>query len=209
MSVVRDYQSQFANASQGLWSSRLPTECLNGTFSTVMEAGDDKLLTSTLYRLCSQHPSHRLPVSSHITITLLPTTMDPFDQLVEEIFTRTDIYVSGAVGPQREAPIECFRPIHQAYNTPPRSAQAVLDPSEDIVDLTSQSTLHMLQKRNSGERPSVVIDRDIVTTWRLPSTMAAYEVFLWERAFHEAIGRETIYETIEAFRRCRTAGCGQ
>lgn len=135
--------------------------------------------------------------------------MDLFDQLVEEIFTRTDIYVSGAVGPQREAPIECFRPIHQAYNTPPRSAQAVLDPSDEPASPTSQSTLHMLQKRQGRKPASLVIDRDIVTTWRLPSTMAAYEVFLWERAFHEAIGRETIYETIEAFRRCRTADRGQ
>ena len=71
------------------------------------------------------------------------------------LLSKLNIHVSGASGPKREEPIECFRPIHQAYH----------------------SALRTVDSSVAKDGVAVVYDRDIVTTWRLPSSMSAYEVF--------------------------------
>jgi hypothetical protein len=37
---------------------------------------------------------------------------------------------------------------------------------------------------------AVVYYRDIVTTWRLPDSMAAYEIYFSEKAYEAALGQE-------------------
>jgi hypothetical protein len=50
---------------------------------------------------------------------------------------------------------------------------------------------------DSGQ--GIVYDRDIVSTWRIPSSRIAQQIFLWEKAFEHALAQETMFVAIEAF----------
>lgn len=84
------------------------------------------------------------------------------------ILSKLDIYPSGACGPRRDAPIDCFKPIHQPYHHESHHDHAAL---ASLMASTVPGSI----PRAIGD--AVVYDRDIVTTWRLPSCLAAYEVF--------------------------------
>ncbi|KAI7359738.1 hypothetical protein KC354_g9265 [Hortaea werneckii] len=83
-----------------------------------------------------------------------------------------NITVSGACGPLRESPIQCYYPTHQSYadeakprNSPPSNAPICAIPGG-----VPRIVKSMLAKDGNA----IVFDRDVVTTWRLPSPMAAH-----------------------------------
>jgi len=104
-----------------------------------------------------------------------PTQRIGTRDIVEFIFGRVNIELSGACGPSRDAPYQCYYPVHQAYPSPQRR----------IVTECEQSTM--------------VLDKDIVSTWRLPDVPAACEVFVWEEVFDKALGNGTAFVAIEEF----------
>lgn len=109
-------------------------------------------------------------------------------QAIEWLLSKINIHVSGACGPRREQPIECYYAMHQAYH-------------QHCTPSSSQSSSRPRCVPSSSTRggTAIVFDKDIVSTWRLPNTMAAYEVFYFEKAFECALGQGTMLVAIEAF----------
>ena len=110
--------------------------------------------------------------------------------------SRLNIHVSG-IGPKRIRPIDSFKSFHQAYPSSPR-------PNPPPIESTIRASLpggsiRTIKSSATCEGTALVYDRDVVTTWRLPSTMAAYDVFFLEKAFEAALGQETMVVAIEAF----------
>ena len=101
--------------------------------------------------------------------------MDSLDRLAELLLSRLTIYVSGACGPKREEPLQCFRPVHQSYYRPVNVQDHPFAATLDR-DLRGGS-LRTVKNASNGEQESIVYDRDIVSTWRLPTSMAAYEIY--------------------------------
>lgn len=105
----------------------------------------------------------------------------PSTTLVDYLFSKTNIHVSGACGPKRSSPLECFRPIHQSYHRPVTANQPAI--AKGLGECMPGGSLRKVKgNRKGGEGgvdvgEAVVYDRDVVTTWRLPSSMAAYEIF--------------------------------
>ncbi|KAI6910763.1 hypothetical protein D0869_14048 [Hortaea werneckii] len=82
-----------------------------------------------------------------------------------------NITVSGACGPLRESPIQCYFPTHQSYadEAKPRNSPPPNAPTCAIPGGVPRIVKSVLAKDGSA----IVFDRDVVTTWRLPSPMAA------------------------------------
>lgn len=82
--------------------------------------------------------------------------------------------VTGA-GPKRNEPIECFRPVHQAYSRPHNDRSLPI--TSTIRAQMPLGAMRTVDNAYSDDGTALVYDRDVVTTWRLPSSMAAYEVY--------------------------------
>ena len=95
---------------------------------------------------------------------------------IDALYSSLNIHVSGA-GPKRREPLECFRPIHQSYSRGDDSSQ----PSRSIASTLHASipggALRTIPSAAMKDGAAVVYDRDITTTWRLPNSMAAYEIY--------------------------------
>ncbi|KAI7219919.1 hypothetical protein KC333_g2693 [Hortaea werneckii] len=83
-----------------------------------------------------------------------------------------NITVSGACGPLRESPIQCYYPTHQSYadEAKPRNSPPPNAPTCAILGGVPRVVKSVLAKDGNA----IVFDRDVVTTWRLPSPMAAH-----------------------------------
>ncbi|KAI6794426.1 hypothetical protein KC363_g7973 [Hortaea werneckii] len=98
---------------------------------------------------------------------------------IAELFDAINITVSGACGPLRESPIQCYYPTHQSYadeskpcNSPPGNP-----PTCAIPGGVPRIVKSMLAK----DGKAIVFDRDV------------------ERAFETALAHETLLVAIEAF----------
>jgi hypothetical protein len=123
--------------------------------------------------------------------------MQDFDAISDYLISRIDIHVSGACGPERALPIECFYPVHQAYVTACSKKHAPID--ECMAAAIPGGVPRPVKSSAAKDGFGLVYDRDPVTTGRLPDTMSAYQVFFWEKEFERALGRNTMLVVLEAF----------
>ena len=89
------------------------------------------------------------------------------DHIADYLLSCLNIHVTGACGPKRLQPIETFRPIHQSYHRP-------INPDQPPISAAMDSSLPggSLRTVNTSMADSgvaVVYDRDVVSTWRMPS----------------------------------------
>lgn len=101
--------------------------------------------------------------------------MASLQSIAEFLLSKINIYVSGACGPQREAPLECYTPIHRPYNRPAATTGHRL--AADMDNVHGGGSLRILRNPSEVEQFSFVYDVDVVSTWRLPRALAAYEVY--------------------------------
>jgi hypothetical protein len=73
---------------------------------------------------------------------------------IDHLLSHLTIHVSGL--PTVSRPLEFFYPQHRLYHPDSR---------------------HAVRGITTGEHHGLVMDKDIVSIWRLPSVMAAYEVY--------------------------------
>jgi hypothetical protein len=73
---------------------------------------------------------------------------------IDHLLSHLTIHVSGL--PTVSRPLELFYPQHRPYHHDPR---------------------HTVRGISTGERHGLVMDKDVVSLWRLPSVVAAYEVY--------------------------------
>ena len=103
-------------------------------------------------------------------------------ELANFLLSKINIYVTGACGPKRDGPLSCFQPVHQSYyRATPSTAMPV---AQDLSRAFPGGSLRFLVPSpnangdvNDGEHSALVYDRDIISTWRLPDTMTAYEIY--------------------------------
>jgi len=93
------------------------------------------------------------------------------DTLTDHLLSQTTIHVSGACGPHRTQPIECYYPQHHSYRHDVATRTAGRDGDR------RGGCMRRMESARARNGSAVVFDRDVVTTWRLPSPMAAYEIF--------------------------------
>ena len=86
------------------------------------------------------------------------------ERITDALLSLLNIRVSGAGTTDRQTPFECYHPVHQSYPITKHSAAPKHDPGGVLR-----------QQKQNGQ--GIVYDRDVVTTWRLPSVSAAYGVF--------------------------------
>jgi hypothetical protein len=94
----------------------------------------------------------------------------------DALYSNLNIHVSGA-GPKRREPLECFRPVHQSYfrgDDANRSSRPIASAMHASIP---GGTLRTIPSAAMKDGAAVVYDRDIVTTWRLAGSMAAYEIY--------------------------------
>lgn len=103
--------------------------------------------------------------------------MDSLDRLADLLLSKLNIFVSGATGPKRDEPLQCFWPVHHSYSR--LAASANHHPlAANLDQLIGGGSLRTAAVRPAdNDSASLVYDRDIVTTWRLPNSMAAYEIY--------------------------------
>lgn len=100
--------------------------------------------------------------------------MASHSEISEFLYSNLNISVSG-LGPFRESPLDCYKPIHQSYYQPlSRRLPHITSPLDSHFP---GGSLRTIDSSISPTGAAVVFDRDIVTTWRLPSPMAAYEIY--------------------------------
>lgn len=109
----------------------------------------------------------------------MATPEEDFDGISDYILSRIDIQVSGACGPGRTQPMECYSPVHQAYRVNASKKHAAID--DCMAAIVPGAVPRPVKSLVAKEGYGLVYDRDIITTWRLPTTLAAYEVFFWEK----------------------------
>ena len=110
-----------------------------------------------------------------------------------DLFKVLNIHITGPSLPEREAPIHCFRPVVRPYYRPDHQT-----PRDHSLYATLQGgSLRTVDAVDGGD--AVVYDRDVSAVWRLPSMMAAYQVYFWEKAFEAAVGQEVMLIAVEAF----------
>lgn len=97
-----------------------------------------------------------------------------FEAVSDYILSKISIQVSGACGPERTQPIECFYPVHQAYRDDVKKRGPLDHP---IAAIIPGAVPRAVKSTAAATGRGLVYDRDICTTWRLPSTMAAYQIF--------------------------------
>ncbi|CZT21580.1 uncharacterized protein RCC_07444 [Ramularia collo-cygni] len=122
---------------------------------------------------------------------------EDFNVLSDYILSKIDIHVSGACGPGRTQPIECYYPVHRAYSENISKKHASID--DRLKDFIPGGVPRPVESLAAREGYGLVYDRDIVTTWRLPAILSAYEIFFWEKEFERALGRNTMLVVLEAF----------
>jgi len=93
------------------------------------------------------------------------------EEIADFLLNNINISVSGACGPLREQPIQCYYPTYQKYRN--ASAHPTLSTSIAIPGGVPRAIDSMAAR----EGVAIVYDRDLLTTWRLPTPIAAYEVF--------------------------------
>ena len=108
--------------------------------------------------------------------------MTSSNELANFLLSKLNIYVTGACGPKRDGPLSCFQPVHQSYyRATPSTAIPVAQDLSRAFPGGSLRFLVPLPKANddasAGEHAALVYDRDIISTWRLPDTMTAYEIY--------------------------------
>jgi len=104
-----------------------------------------------------------------------PSMATPHARLIDFLLSNVNIYVSGGSGPKREGPIECFRPVHQSYHHPHQPNQPPI--AFSITSAFPGGAMRSIESTASPTGSAIVFDRDLITTWRLPNAMAAYEIF--------------------------------
>jgi len=106
--------------------------------------------------------------------------------LTDLLLSTLTIHVSGACGPHHVQPIECYYPVHHSYQSDAlacRTAAATAAgsgpgwPPSPSPPANRNGGMRRLPSAKTPNGQALVYDRDIVTTWRLPSPLAAYEVF--------------------------------
>ena len=99
------------------------------------------------------------------------------DHIADFLLKQTNIHVSGACSPHHTTPIECYYPQHHSYQND--STSQAHGPNAPLLDpvLPGGGCMRRLESLRARDGHAVVYDRDMVTTWRLPSPMATYEVF--------------------------------
>lgn len=124
-----------------------------------------------------------------------------FEAVSDYILSKIDIHVSGACGPQRSQPIDCFYPVHKAYSPrASKSKNAHIDHS--MAAFIPGAVPRTIESTAAKDGLGIVYDRDIITTWRLPDTISAYQIFFWEKEFESSLGRNTMLVVLEAFYDC-------
>jgi hypothetical protein len=118
-----------------------------------------------------------------------------FDTVTDFLNSRLDVYPTGAIGPARESPLQCYLPTHSSYKG---EQTRMYSTAHGCMEAAFPRGVQRVQEEGSGRR-AIVFDRDIINTWRLPNVTAAYQVFFWEQAFQRALARETVLVVIEAF----------
>ena len=119
---------------------------------------------------------------------------------------RLNIHVSGT-GPKHIRPIDSFKPFHQAYS---HTARPNPLPIESTIRASLPGgSMRTIKSGATSDGTAIVYDRDVITTWRLPNTLASYDVFFLENAFEAALGQETMAVAIEAFLDTVQADIGQ
>lgn len=151
--------------------------------------------------LAASHLRHRASPNTSTRPYSFKTVMakqtQDFDAVADYILSKIDIHVSGACGPGRAEPLECFYPVHQAYSDNLSKKHApVADCMKNVVP---GGVPRPIESVATGEGYGLVYDRDIITTWRLPTVLSAYEIFFWEKEFERALGRNTMFVVLEGF----------
>jgi hypothetical protein len=121
------------------------------------------------------------------------------ESVTDFLFLNINIQVSGGCGPYRTEPNQCYHPFHRPYRSgavrrksvPIDACMAAVMPGGAVPRAVVSDAV------DSGQ--AVVYDRDIVSTWRIPSPRIAQQVFFWEKAFEHALAQETMFVAIEAF----------
>ncbi|TKA29496.1 hypothetical protein B0A50_03509 [Salinomyces thailandicus] len=102
------------------------------------------------------------------------------DHIAKALLSAINLSVSGASGPSRDSPIQCYYPSHQSYQREAANTgiprQHRTPPSAAVPGGTPRAVESSMAKDGFA----TVYDRDIVTTWRLPSPMAAYEDVMFD-----------------------------
>ena len=104
------------------------------------------------------------------------------NELANLLLSKINIYVTGACGPKRDGPLSCFQPVHQSYYraTPPTAMPVAQDLSRAFPGGSLRYLVPLPNIDNDThvrEHSALVYDRDIISTWRLPDTMTAYEIY--------------------------------
>lgn len=103
-----------------------------------------------------------------------PSERNDNTSITDYLLSRLNIHVSGACGPKRQNPLETFQPIHQPYQ---RSATPASRPIPASLGADPTGALRAVSSSAATDGLAYVLDKDMVSTWRLPNTMTAYEVF--------------------------------
>lgn len=114
--------------------------------------------------------------------------------------THVNILVTGPAFPHREEPLQCYVPIHSSLRR--NHAAATVQPvTQELLQrpLIVGGTPRRIPSSQAKDGQAVVYDKDVVYTWRLGSTLHAYEVFFWEKALEGSIGQEVLSVAIEAW----------
>lgn len=101
--------------------------------------------------------------------------MASLEDIAEYLLSKVNIYVSGACGPHREAPLDCYTPVHDAYTRTRTFYEHPL--AAEMNELYGGGSLRILRNISDVDKFSFVYDIDTITTWRLPNNMAAHEVY--------------------------------
>jgi len=122
--------------------------------------------------------------------------------IADWLLNTTQVCVSGACGPQRAQPIECYFPTHQIYSyrtttTPQPQPHRVL--VNGIATSVPGGIPRSIESSITEGYNAIVFDKDLVSVWRLPQPVAQYEVFFWEKAFEAVLSHNTLLVAIEAF----------
>jgi hypothetical protein len=106
---------------------------------------------------------HHLPTVTTISISGITITIkliitngedNSIMASIDHLLSHLTIHVSGL--PTVSRPLELFYPQHRLYH---------------------QDSHHTVRVMSAGERHGLIMDKDIVSHWRLPSVVAAYEVY--------------------------------
>lgn len=128
--------------------------------------------THQLENILSYHLSNR--TTQHIiTRTLINMAACTSDKtackesagLIDYLISNFSIHVAGACGPNHNEPLQLFYTSCRAYHARRSSENH------------THGLLRLVPSSRAKDGVAVVQDHDVVTTWRIPDTTTAYEVF--------------------------------